>query len=218
MAIRPPPSRPVPPLADAARRRSLRETLAHAPNPAGIRVFAYGSLIWNPCFEATARRMAILHGYRRAFCIWTVHARGTPSRPGLGLALEPSAGASCAGVLFDLSPDLGLDGLLPLWEREMWTAVYRPQWVRVTVDDVRADALAFVVDPSQPQYAGDLPIAEQARYIAAAAGKFGSCRDYLAETVEALRAEGAPDPDLEALFFEVEQGRFPAVPKPDAEG
>lgn len=218
MAVRPPPSRPVPPLADEARRRSLRETLAQAPNPAGIRVFAYGSLMWNPCFEATARRVALLHGYRRAFCIWTVHARGTPSRPGLGLALEPSAGASCAGVLFDLSPGLGADGLLPLWEREMWTAVYRPRWIRVTVDNVRADALSFVVDPDQPQYAGNLPISEQARYIAAAAGKFGSCRDYLAETVEALRAEGVPDPDLETLFFEVEQGRPRAVPKPDAEG
>ena len=218
MAVRPPLSRPVPPLADAARRRSLREALARAPDPAGIRVFAYGSLMWNPCFEATARRVAVLHGYRRAFCIWTVHARGTPSRPGLGLALEPRAGASCAGVLFDLSPSLGADGLLPLWEREMWTAVYRPQWVRVTVDNVRADALAFVVDPSQPQYAGDLPVAEQARYIAAAVGKFGSCRDYLAETVEALRAEGVPDADLEALFFEVEQGRPPAAPRPDAGG
>lgn len=205
MAVRPPPARPVPPLADAVRRRSLRETLARAPNPAGIRVFAYGSLMWKPCFEAAARRAAVLHGYRRAFCIWTVHARGTPSRPGLGLALEPSAGASCAGVLYDLSPGIGTDGLLPLWEREMWTAVYRPQWIRVNVENVRADALAFVVDPDQPQYAGELPIAEQARYIAAAAGKFGSCREYLAETVEALRAEGVPDPDLEILLSEVER-------------
>ena len=218
MAIRPPPARPVPPLADAARRRSLSETLARVPNSAGIRVFAYGSLMWNPCFESAARRVAVLHDYRRAFCIWTVHARGTPSRPGLGLALEPSAGASCAGVLYDLSPGIGTDGLLPLWEREMWTAVYRPQWIRVDVDNVGADALAFVVDPGQPQYAGDLPIGEQARYIAAAAGKFGSCRDYLAETVEALRAEGVPDADLETLLFEVDRATLLSSPKHDAGG
>ena len=161
--------------------------------------------MWNPCFEAAARRVAVLRDYRRAFCIWTVHARGTPSRPGLGLALEPSAGASCAGILYDLSPGIGAKGLLPLWEREMWTAVYRPQWIRVNVEDVRADALAFVVAPDQPQYAGDMPLAEQARYIAAAAGKFGSCRNYLEETVEALRAERIPDPDLEILLSEVER-------------
>ena len=218
MAVRPPPARPVPPFADAARRRSLGETLACAPNPAEIRVFAYGSLMWNPCFEATARRAAVLPDYRRALCIWTVHARGTPSRPGLGLALEPNAGASCAGVLYDLSPGIGADELLPLWEREMWTAVYRPQWIRVDVDNARADALAFVVNPSQPQYAGDLPVAEQARYIAAAAGKFGSCRDYLAETVEALRAEGAPDTDLETLLFEVDRAVLLSSPGRDAGG
>ena len=52
-------------------------------------VFGYGSLMWRPGFDYLERQGATLHGRRRAFCIYSVHHRGTPARPGLVLGLAP---------------------------------------------------------------------------------------------------------------------------------
>ena len=50
-------------------------------------VFAYGSLMWNPGFAVRETEAARLHGFHRAFCIYSEHYRGTPQRPGLILGL-----------------------------------------------------------------------------------------------------------------------------------
>ena len=50
-------------------------------------VFAYGSLMWNPGFATPETQAARLHGWHRAFCIYSEHYRGTPKRPGLILGL-----------------------------------------------------------------------------------------------------------------------------------
>ena len=50
-------------------------------------VFGYGSLMWRPGFAFLDRHAAVLHGHRRAFCIHSVHHRGTYERPGLVLGL-----------------------------------------------------------------------------------------------------------------------------------
>ena len=103
---------------------------AMARRPAGpVWVFGYGSLIWNPAFEPAERRRAVLHGYRRAFCFWTVSARGTPERPGLGLGLEAAPGARCGGVALRIAGATEAADIERLWAREMYTAVYRPAWV-----------------------------------------------------------------------------------------
>jgi cation transport protein ChaC len=52
-------------------------------------VFGYGSLMWRPGFAFVERQAAVLHGRRRAFCIYSVHHRGVPGRPGLVLGLAP---------------------------------------------------------------------------------------------------------------------------------
>ncbi len=203
------PKLPFPVLDEVARRDSLRATLAAAPGEAELWVFAYGSLIWNPCFAYDARLQGRLRGYCRRFSAWTVLARGTPECPGLGLCLEPGPG-HCAGVLFRLDPGAQEDGLTALWEREMVTGIYRPDWLAVEAETGPVTALAFVVNPQHPQYAGTLPQEEAAAIIAAAAGKFGRCRDYLAELVQALAGMEVPDPELEALLELVDR-RTPAA-------
>ncbi len=205
--VHPPPARPVTPLEDAERWESLVDTLARQTDSGDLHIFAYGSLIWNPCFEVAVREPAVLDGYRRSFSIWTVHARGSPERPGLGLALVPCDGSRCNGVLFGLAPETGVSALLPLWEREMWTRAYHPKWVQVTSGRGSRTALTFVVSEDQPQYAGTMPDCVSARYIASATGKFGSCRDYLAQTVAALQEAGISDPELEALLRRVDRIR-----------
>jgi cation transport protein ChaC len=59
-------------------------------------VFAYGSLIWRPGFDFSARRKAVVVGWRRRLCIYSHHYRGTADRPGLVLGLDE--GGECAGV------------------------------------------------------------------------------------------------------------------------
>ena len=190
-------------LSNDDRAASLQATLAHRPDPEALWVFAYGSLIWRPCFDSAERLQAVLDGYRRRFSVWTLVARGTPATPGLGLALEEGDG-SCHGVVYRLAPDRATSGLEALWAREMSTSIYRPRWLPVSVGDRSVWAIAFIVEKTDAQYAGDLPRAEQAAIIAAAHGKFGSCRDYLANTVAELKALGVDEPELTALLREVD--------------
>ncbi|MDE0149170.1 MAG: gamma-glutamylcyclotransferase [Rhodospirillaceae bacterium] len=188
---------------------------AMARRPAGpVWVFGYGSLIWNPAFEPAERRRAVLHGYRRAFCFWTVSARGTPERPGLGLGLEAAPGARCGGVALRIAGATEAADIERLWAREMYTAVYRPAWVPLHTagatdgpDPVPFTALAFVIDPAHPQYCPPLGADRQARIIAGAAGKFGPCADYLADMVVHLAEAGEPDAELEALLERVQRLR-----------
>lgn len=197
----PPPAAQIVPLTDEARALSLRETLARAPAAGPLRVFGYGSLMWKPCFPHVRRSCATLQGYHRDFSIWSVLGRGTPECPGLGFGLERRAGAECIGILYELPDGADLD---PLWDREMWTDTYRPEWVSVDAPGGAVTALTFVVQTGHRQYAGGLSFAEKARYIAAASGKYGPCRDYLADTVRELAALGLSDSGLEELLAAVD--------------
>ena len=197
---------------DAAALAANRAA-AMARRPAGpVWVFGYGSLIWNPAFEPAERRRAVLYGFRRAFCFWTVSARGTPERPGLGLGLEAAPGARCGGVALRIGGATEAADIESLWAREMYTAVYRPTWLPLhpagapgAPDPAPLTALAFVVDPAHPQYCPSLGADRQARIIAGAAGKFGRCADYLADMVAHLAEAGEPDAELEALLVRVRQ-------------
>ena len=184
------------------RGQSLQRTIELAPDPETISLFAYGSLIWRPCFEVQSRCKAILHGYRRDFCVFTVEARGAPDGPGLGLGLRVDS-ASCQGVLIPLPEDGRSEALTSIWEREMLTAVYQPKWVSVEVDSKITTALTFVVDELHPQCAGDLSEEAQAVMIGSAVGELGSCRDYLVNTIDALRNVGIHDLPLEGLLRRV---------------
>ncbi len=163
-------------------------------------VFAYGSLMWRPGFEAAERRLARLHGWRRRFCLRSVLYRGTPEAPGLVLGLEPGEGAFCDGVLWRVAPDRAEATLAYLRERELVTYAYREIRAPVALaGGGEALALAYVVDPRHPQYAGGLAPAEQAAIIARAAGPAGSNRAYLENTVAHLAECGVRDPEIEAL-------------------
>lgn len=194
---------PFAPLDARARARSLHETLDAAPDRDDIWVFAYASLIWRPCFPANASRRLYLPGYRRAFCIWTVQARGRPECPGLGLGLE-TGGPGCEGVALQVPNAHLVESLEALWAREMLTGVYLPRWLCGQAENGEAQAvLAFVADRRHPQYASGLGDEERAACIAYARGKLGSCLEYLEQSVSALRAAGIADPCLDDMMDRV---------------
>ncbi len=176
-----------------------------ADEPAGGHwVFGYGSLMWRPGFAYLERIGAVLHGRRRAFCIYSVHHRGTPQRPGLVLGL--AEGGDVRGVAYRVASADWTDVYAYLREREQPTETYVEARVRIALADGRSvDALTFVSDQAHPQWAGDLAPCAQAEAIAGASGLSGRNIDYLRDLVMHLRRGATHDEDMETLLAEVER-------------
>jgi glutathione-specific gamma-glutamylcyclotransferase len=177
-------------------------------------VFAYGSLMWNPGFVHGAAEPARLNGYHRRFCAWSHAYRGTPERPGLLLGLD--RGGACAGMAFRVAAAERRRVLAYLFERELDNGlddngVYRPVQVSVAIEGQRVPALAFVVDPAHPCYAGRLAETTIVAALATGVGSRGTARDYLANTVRRLAEMGRPDRRLAALLAKVEAARASAA-------
>ena len=166
-------------------------------------VFGYGSLMWRPGFAFVERAGAVLHGRRRAFCIYSVHHRGTPADPGLVLGLAP--GGATRGVAYKVEPADWPSVHAYLREREQPTETYVESEVRVRLTDGRAvQALVFLSDMTHPQWAGRLDAEAQARLIAHSAGLSGRNIDYLRDLVEHLRQDGVRDRGMERLLARVQ--------------
>lgn len=198
-----PPPRSFVEWSDERRAENLRETLAAAPDTDQLWVFAAGSLIWDPRFEPSETRTATLRGYRRAFSFWTIRARGSFARPGLGLALEP--GGECVGVAFRVPEDGREEILDALWRREMSGGVYVPTWAETETEAGTIHSLGFAANPDHQNYAGVLPREMSARIIATGEGTRGTCHEYLSLLVEALDRHGLEDRDTVALHEEVQR-------------
>jgi glutathione-specific gamma-glutamylcyclotransferase len=162
-------------------------------------VFAYGSLMWRPGFPYEEARRARLTGYRRGFCIYSVHHRGMPDRLGLVLGLD--RGGACEGVAYRVAAARAADTRAYLRAREQVSGVYREALVPVEVEHPQMEvmALAYIVERAHPAYAGRLPLRLQARLIRGAKGLSGANLDYLVSTVRHLQALGIRERELERL-------------------
>jgi glutathione-specific gamma-glutamylcyclotransferase len=175
-------------------------------------VFGYGSLMWRPGFAFLERLPARLHGRRRAFCIYSVHHRGTPARRGLVLGLAP--GGSTRGIAYRVGEADWPDVYAYLREREQPTETYVEARVRVRLlDQRRLQALSFLSDKAHPQWAGVLSLERQAELIAGAEGLSGRNIDYLRDLVGHLREEDIHDRSMEALLVMVEARERLSKPK-----
>ena len=166
-------------------------------------VFGYGSLMWRPGFPYVERRAARLHGRRRAFCIYSVHHRGTYERPGLVLGLAP--GGAVRGAAYRIACKDWPQVYAYLIEREQPTETYVEARRRVRLADGRwVESLIFLSDVSHPQWAGALSLERQAELIAGATGLSGKNVDYLRDLVEHLAEEGVHDRGMARLLEMVE--------------
>lgn len=170
----------------------------------GFWVFGYGSLLWNPEFDFVDHAPATLTGYARSFCMWSIHHRGSVDVPGLVLALDATAGATCRGVAFQVGADTALQCLNDLRERELVSSAYFEDHVKLHLDDGREiTALAYVIDPKHVQYTGPLSLEQQADIIAVATGGRGPNSAYLFNTAEHLVGMGMEDVELTVLADKV---------------
>ncbi|MEM1345735.1 MAG: gamma-glutamylcyclotransferase [Pseudomonadota bacterium] len=169
-------------------------------------VFGYGSLMWQPGFEALERQHAVLPGYRRGFALRSIRYRGTPRAPGLVLGLDWRPEGRCEGIAFRVCPSRETEVRAYLHHREMVTRSYIEVCMPVHLQNGEtAPALTYVLDRTHPQYAGQLGLEEQAAIIARANGPAGPNRDYLHNTVAHLRECGIEDTDLFTLDALVRQ-------------
>ena len=163
-------------------------------------VFGYGSLVWNPGFDARERVIATLPDYHRSFCMRSIHHRGTPESPGLVLALDAMDGARCHGVALSVAAEEEADVLAYLRERELVSAAYLEKMLEIDLaDGRRVEAVTYVIDPDHVQYCGGLDLEEQARIIAGAVGGRGPNTEYLFNTAAHLGELGIIDDELDWL-------------------
>jgi glutathione-specific gamma-glutamylcyclotransferase len=173
-------------------------------------VFGYGSLMWRPGFPVAAQARAWLEGWERSFCIYSVHHRGTPERPGLVLGLAEGAGVG--GVALRPPADRWAEVYAYLLEREQPTETYVEALATVQLGTGEAvRALVFLSDRAHPQWAGRLPLERQVELIAGARGLSGRNVDYLRDLVGHLRAAGERDVTLETLLARVERREAAAL-------
>ena len=155
------------------------------------RLFAYGSLIWNPAFVYVEKCLARVHGFHRRFCLRTKIGRGSPTHPGYVLGLD--RGGSCRGVVLRIAEENVASELEVVWRREMVTGAYVPTWVRAQSAGRTVRALTFVTNRRHPAYVGQLCDDAIAPSIATAVGPLGHCRDYLMRTYHGLSDAGIRD-------------------------
>jgi glutathione-specific gamma-glutamylcyclotransferase len=119
----------------------------------------------------------------RAFCYRVARFRGTRDKPGSMLALD--RGGGCKGMIFKLPLDQVSTSLNALTRREMMVkpAANVPRWVTAETDEGPVRALSIVVNRESPDYSGKSPLEEAADVLASASGYWGSCAEYLRETV-----------------------------------
>lgn len=168
--------------------------------PHEVWIFGYGSLMWRPGFAFEEAVHARLVGWRRCFCIYSVLYRGTPERPGLVLGLD--RGGTCEGIAFRIGAENAASVLDYVRRRELVTGVYRETLVPVEImRDGRptVDAVTYIAERAHPSYAGQYPVARQARLIAEGYGISGANLDYLRSTVEELRRLNIRERELERI-------------------
>lgn len=166
-------------------------------------IFGYGSLLWRPSFPFVASRTARIRGYRRVFWQGSTDHRGVPGAPGRVVTVVADRGACCDGRVFGVAAGDRDEVLATLDHRE------KGGYERRVVDAFPNDdapplrALLYAATAGNREYLGPAPRAAIARQVAGAHGPSGPNSEYVVRLAEALREQGAHDPEVFALEAEV---------------
>lgn len=159
-------------------------------------VFAYGSLIWKPDFDAVDQLRAAAYGWHRSFCLKMTRWRGSPQQLGLMMALEP--GGRCDGLIYRLRDEDRIQQVRRVLFREVRFREHREmvRWIPVHTHRGRLRAMTFWAGPRGERVLSKLPPERVAHILARACGPAGSCAEYLYNTVAHLQQHGIRDRNL----------------------
>jgi cation transport protein ChaC len=157
--------------------------------------------------------MATVQGWHRSFCLRIARFRATRDQNGLMMVLD--RGGQFQGMIFRIREDQAPSVLNGLFRRELVVnpPAIPPRWLTAHTEDGLVQALGFVIDRHSPFYAGRLPLEQVADVLAKAAGHWGSCAEYLQNTVAHLEGLGIRDRNLWRLQALVAE-RIQAAPSP----
>jgi len=166
-----------------------------------LRVFAFGSSMWDPAFRfAKLRRAhAPLHA-RRIILKDRFGGSSTAASPGMQAALDHGGG--CDGLAFGFAAQDGSTETEILSRRETRGAADHATYIPAETVTGAIRALAFTADHGSPAIAGDVPRHEQVRSIATGAGFFGSRLGCLMNIASGLAALGIEDAEGASLMRE----------------
>lgn len=167
-------------------------------DPENCWVFAYGSLLWRPEFDAEKSIPFTLMGWHRDFCVYSIHYRGTKDKPGLVLGLDQSG--KCHGLALKVPTDSCHQIMTKLWAREMRTGIYIPAVFAIHIKGEPCNLYSFIANRDHALYAGDLSQEKVIAILKHAEGDKGSNRDYALNTYHALHQHGFDDAMLAAII------------------
>ena len=195
---------------------SVRAMLEAEGAVGDVWLFAYGSLLWKPVCRDVERRLGVVRGWHRSFCLRLTRWRGTRERPGLMMALD--RGGQCRGMACRLPAEEAVASLGKIWRREMSSRppTNRPRWLDIHTPGGTVRGIAFTADRKGRAYVRPRSLEETADILAGAVGHWGSGAEYLFETVSHLEALGIRDRNLWRLQAVVAE-RIRDAAEPDRE-
>ena len=93
---------------------------------------------------------------------------------------------------------IGIENFSELRKRNYYYVDKTELIEQVLEDGSQVQALGFVLERHLPSYAGNLSDGVLSQVLANANGRYGTTRDYVEQTVSALRSHAMPDLNLEA--------------------
>ena len=166
-------------------------------------VFGYGSLMWRPGFDFLDRVEAVHQGRRRAFCIYSVHHRGTPARPGLVLGLIPGGAVRARHTR---SRRRRGPRSMPICSNanSRRKRILKEQFAFEGAADWTSTPQRFFPIETTRSGPATCHLKPKADLIAGAVGQSGRNVDYLIDLVTHLRECGIADASMERLLRMVE--------------
>ena len=172
-------------------------------------VFGYGSLMWQPGFACEPGRPALLQGYHRRYCMYSIRNRGTEQEPGMMLGVLP--GGQCTGLAFRFDLAQEAEVLAYLDEREGEGRANRRVVLPVKLLDAESSCLintwTYLPRVAYEHYVGVLSEQAQAERILAGKGLTGTAEAYYLELMAALSRLKVSEPRLERLAGLIDQLR-----------
>ena len=139
-----------------------------------IKIFVYGSLMWDTIpFQHTATKMTLKH-YKRKLCLSSYTTRGTYTNPGLFWGLTPHPNANCLGKLLTFTDNNVLD-----WMDTREGDMYR----RTKLNHV----FVYLPNTQHTQYHPNLSPEQINHAYQYAHGQHGSTKEYVDKTLHELK-------------------------------